>query len=128
MAAGILIGLVAGYMASSGAERWKFGYRSAAALLLVVLYIGGEIAGIGLAMPKFDPWQWFVQTLNGDHIDLVIGPSRRSGFPFVVRPVDSYGWLFFNGLDLVLQWFLTLLMLGIKLNARTKKYAPVTRP
>ncbi len=121
MLAGAVIGWAAGYLAPAGAAKWRFGYRFTATLVLTGVFLIGEVLGIGAAMPRFDPIGWFTGTLSGEHIDLVIGPSRRSGFPYVVRPVESYGWILFNCLDLVFQWFLTLLMFGVRLNARSKK-------
>ncbi|MBK7706011.1 MAG: hypothetical protein IPJ30_09580 [Acidobacteria bacterium] len=121
---GILVGLItgtfAGYVAGGGAQHWRFGYRSSASLLLVAVFVFFELIGLGLAMPQFAPWLWVIQTLDGEHIDLVIGPSRASGFPFRVRQVEPVAWILFNALDLAFQSFLTLLSLGIRLNSRRK--------
>ncbi len=119
---GMLAGLMTGTLAGMGVRPtetvWSFRLRIAVSLAIVSLFVFGEFLGIGLAMPRFAPWDFVSMTLNGSHIDLVIGPSRGSVRPDQLRPVGAVGWLLFNALDLAFQLFLTLLGLGIQLNKK----------
>lgn len=118
MFAGFVAGTATGYFVPAEAKWLNFGQRMLVSVSLVLTFLVGEFMGIGLGMPNFEPWQFIGQVVSGEHLDLVIGPSRGTVSPANTRPAGPIGWAIFNGLDLLFQLFLTLLGFGIKLGSK----------
>ncbi len=118
MLAGLIAGTLTGYFVPADARTFNFEQRLFVSVMLVILFVFGELTGIGLAMPSFEPWSFVSQVISGEHIDLVVGPSRGSVSSKNLRPVGPIGWIIFNVIDLLFQFFLTLLGFGMRLNSK----------
>ncbi|NLI77693.1 MAG: hypothetical protein GX442_14820 [Candidatus Riflebacteria bacterium] len=105
MVAGGFTGTATGkLLAACSWPRHSFRLRIILSILLAVAFVGGELIGMGLALPTFDPGFLVKAIVDGSFREMTIGISRNNTF---VRQMDFGWWLLFNLLDL------TFLAVGI---------------
>lgn len=81
------------------------------ALLLTMTFVIGQIIGIGLAQPWFDPLGWLSRILNGDSSEYLLGIAYTGSVARnVATGVNEGFWIVLNLLDLFFLFFFFLIM------------------
>ena len=81
------------------------------ALMLTVMFVIGQVIGIGLAQPWFDPLGWLSRIFHGDSSEYLLGIAYTGSVARnVAMGVNEGFWVLLNILDLFFLFFFFLIM------------------
>ena len=84
------------------------------ALMLTAAFLLGEVVGIGLAQPWFDPLGWFGRIVDGKSSEALFGIAFTGSVAHDVNGYIQGGfWILMNALDIFFLFFFFWIMPGI---------------